>query len=86
MGFSISVNHTDSMGTKLNVNVVHKRFGRRVQQLRKQQHKTQEDLADEVGVSTVYMSHIERGERNTTLDKIAKIATALHVMIKELFP
>lgn len=46
---------------------------------------TQEDLADAIGVDRSYMGFVERGERNPTLDKIAKIAQALKIKLSELF-
>ena len=46
---------------------------------------TQEDLAFEIGVDRSYMGFIERGERNLTLETIAKIAKALSVSLSELF-
>ena len=56
---------------------IHKKFGARIQELRKKQGLTQEDLAAAIGVDRSYMGFVERGERNPTLDKIAKIAQAL---------
>lgn len=59
------------------VSPTHVKFGKRVQELRKQRGLTQEDLADLVGVDRSYMGFVERGERNPTLDKLVKIAKAL---------
>lgn len=73
------------MGTKLKTTELHKKFGKRVQELRKERGLTQEDLAGEVGVDRSYMGFVERGEKNATLDKIGKIASALHIRLKELF-
>lgn len=73
------------MGTKLKTTELHRKFGKRVQELRKERGLTQEDLADEVGVDRSYMGFVERGEKNATLDKIGKIAKALHIRLKELF-
>jgi len=64
---------------------VHRKFGVRIQKLRKKKGLTQEDLADEIGVDRSYMGFVERGERNPTLDKLAKIAKALQVKLSELF-
>jgi len=65
--------------------MLHKKFGQRVKELRKNKGLTQEDLAFAIGVDRSYMGFIERGERNPTLDKIGKIAKALKVSWKELF-
>ncbi len=73
------------MGTSLKTTDLHRKFGQRIQELRKDRNMTQEDLAGEVGVDRSYMGFLERGEKNATLDKIGKIAKALHVDLKELF-
>lgn len=73
------------MGTPLNTGIVQKKFGKGIQQLRKERGLTQEDLADLVGVDRSYMGFVERGERNPTLDKIIKIAKALKITLSELF-
>lgn len=64
---------------------VRKKFGKRVQKLRKERGLTQEKLAELIGVDRSYMGFIERGERNPTLDKISKITKALNVTLPELF-
>lgn len=73
------------MGTPLKTTDLHKQFGQRIQELRKERGMTQEDLAGEVGVDRSYMGFLERGEKNATLDKIGKISKALHIKLKELF-
>lgn len=73
------------MGTPLKTSKLHREFGARVQELRLSRGLTQEDLAEAVGVDRSYMGFIERGEKNATLDKIGKIAAALHVSLFELF-
>lgn len=67
------------------VSLIHKKFGKRIKQLRKKKGLSQEDLAFKIGVDRSYMGFVERGERNPTLDKIAKIAKALKVSLSELF-
>ena len=60
------------------LSVTHKKFGLKIQELRKTKKLTQEDLADLISVDRSYMGFVERGERNPTLDKIIKIARALN--------
>lgn len=67
------------------VSVTHLKFGKRIQELRKQRKLTQEDLADFINVDRSYMGFVERGERNPTLEKIIKIAKALNVSLVNLF-
>lgn len=73
------------MGTALKTTDLHRKFGQKIQTLRRERGLTQEDLADLVGVDRSYMGFLERGEKNATLDKIGKIAKALHIKLKELF-
>ena len=61
------------------------RFGQRVQELRKAQQLSQEQLADIAGVHRTYIGMIERAEKNITLRNISKIASALKIDIKDLF-
>lgn len=67
------------------VSITHVKFGKRIQELRKQKGLTQEDLADLIKVDRSYMGFVERGERNPTLDKIIKIAKSLGITLSELF-
>ena len=60
-------------------------FGQRVQELRKEQNLSQEQLAELAGVHRTYIGMIERAEKNITLCNIEKIAKALKIDIKKLF-
>ena len=60
-------------------------FGARIKQLRSEKGFTQEELADRVGVFRTYMSRIETGVGNPTLDMIHALADSLGVQIPELF-
>jgi len=46
---------------------------------------SQEELAFTCGLHRTYISDIERGTRNISIDNIQKIASALNVNPKELF-
>jgi transcriptional regulator with XRE-family HTH domain len=59
-------------------------FGRRVRELRKERGLSQVELAAKVGIDRSYMGFLERGERNPSLEVIAKIAEALSVTPDEL--
>lgn len=59
-------------------------FGKRVRELRKERELSQIDLAAKVGIDRSYMGFLERGERNPSLEVIAKIAEALDVTPDEL--
>lgn len=61
------------------------KVGRRIAEIRQQKQVTQEKLALEAGLNRAYVGHIERGERNPSIETIAKIANALKVELHEVF-
>lgn len=61
------------------------RFGQRVRQLRTELGLSQEAFADKCGLDRTYISGIERGVRNPTLEVIAVIADGLGIKICILF-
>ena len=60
------------------------RFGKNVQEYRKAQQLSQEQLAELAGVHRTYIGMIERAEKNITLCNIEKIAKALNISISKL--
>ncbi len=46
---------------------------------------SQEDLADELGTTTTYVSNLENARRNARIDYIGHIADTLGVSIEQLF-
>lgn len=62
------------------------RLARKIQKIRKQKGWTQEKLAEHIGVSTTYVGYIETGLRIPNLKMIYKIAHALDVKVKDIFP
>jgi transcriptional regulator with XRE-family HTH domain len=60
-------------------------FGERIRTLRQNRGLSQERLAELAGVHRTYLSSLERGERNVSLDNIYAIAQALGVSPAELF-
>ncbi len=61
------------------------RFGQRVKTLRLQAGLSQEAFADKCGLDRTYISGIERGVRNPTLEVIGVIADGLGIELKNLF-
>ena len=59
-------------------------FGDNVQKHRKEQHISQEKLAELASVHRTYIGMIERAEKNITLRNMEKIAKALNIHITEL--
>ena len=64
---------------------IQKGFGERLKQLRKQEDFSQEELAAKAGLHRTYISDIERGARNVSLQNIEKLANALGLKIKDIF-
>ncbi len=62
------------------------RLARKIHKIRKEKGWTQEKLAERVGVSTTYIGYIEIGARIPNLKMIYKIANALGVKVKDIFP
>ncbi len=62
-----------------------KLIGARIKTLRQARGISQEGLAEIISMNTKYISSIERGKANPTLDTTIAIADALKVDIAELF-
>ena len=60
-------------------------IGIRIKHLRQERGLSQEALSEKVGISSKYISSIERGKENPTLDIIIKLASALQVEIEDVF-
>ena len=61
------------------------RFGKTIRRLRTQQNIAQEAFADLCDLHRTYISDIELGKRNISLENIEKIATALGTNVSQLF-
>jgi transcriptional regulator with XRE-family HTH domain len=62
-----------------------KRLGRRLQRLRRLRGLTQEQLAERIDINPKYLSSVERGEENPTLDLFLRLAEGLQVELPALF-
>jgi transcriptional regulator with XRE-family HTH domain len=62
-----------------------KRVGVNVQRLRRAAELSQEELGDRADVHQTYLSQLEGGKRNPSVDVLERIARALKVDIAELF-
>ena len=63
---------------------IHRKFGDRVRDLRKATKMSQEELADHCGFARTYMSRIETGGANPSLDALHTLAVGLNVDLSEL--
>ncbi|MCT8347898.1 helix-turn-helix domain-containing protein [Photorhabdus temperata] len=66
-------------------NTIKSIFGQRVRYIRVTSGMSQEAFADKCGLDRTYISGIERGVRNPTLEVINVIANGLQIELKDLF-
>jgi transcriptional regulator with XRE-family HTH domain len=60
-------------------------FGERVRELRVAAGYKQDEFAERCGFARSYMSRIETGGANPSLDAVQTIASALKVAVRDLF-
>jgi transcriptional regulator with XRE-family HTH domain len=61
-------------------------FGLRVRALRSARGLSQESLAERAGLTTKFLSEIERAETNPSLTSVVQVAAALNVTLLDLVP
>ena len=61
------------------------KFGHRIRDLRRATGLSQEEFADKCGFARTYMSRIETGGANPSLDAVQTLSTALKISVGELF-
>lgn len=61
------------------------KIGETIIAIRKEQEISQENLALEAGIGRHYMSDIENGKRNISIDIIERICTRFEMPISEFF-
>lgn len=64
---------------------IKQRFGLAVKRRRHELNISQEELADRAGLHRTYISDIERGTRNVSLEGIEKLVDALEISVSDLF-
>ncbi len=60
------------------------RFGIAVRLRRNELKISQEDFAERAGLHRTYISDLERGKRNVSLENVEKLAKALNLSISDL--
>jgi transcriptional regulator with XRE-family HTH domain len=60
------------------------RLGKAVKYRRKELEISQEELAERADLHRTYISDLERGKRNVSIENIEKLANALNLSISEL--
>ncbi len=61
------------------------RYGQAVRKIRLDQGISQEELADLCGLHRTYISDVELGKRNLSLENIERIAISLNKTLSEFF-
>lgn len=61
------------------------KFGKNLKHIRIELDLTQLELAEILDMSPNFIGMIERGERNTTVENVYKIARALNIKPEDLF-
>ena len=62
-----------------------RRFGELVRRLRQEMGYSQEEFSFRVGLHQTYVSSVERGERNVTIQTADRIAKALGTTLADIF-
>ena len=75
----------DRVDRKMQPDKLKASFGKRIRSLRRVRDLTQEQLAEEVGCSTEYISRIERGLVSPSFEIPSALPNALHVEAGALF-
>lgn len=70
---------------KIHIMTIQEKVGKAIIKLRKERGLSQETFAIESGIDRRYMSDIENGKRNISLDILERIAIQLKMSISELF-
>lgn len=60
-------------------------YGKAIRSIRQSKKISQEELAERCGLHRTYVSDIELGKRNVSLENIDKIARALQIKKSEVF-
>jgi len=64
---------------------VRRRVGLNLQRLRRDKGLSQEEIAHRASVHQTYLSGVEGGKRNPSIDVLGRVVAALGVDIEELF-
>jgi len=59
-------------------------FGLNVRRARRLKEISQEELAFQADISRTYLSEVERGERNISVDNMESLALALEIILPDL--
>lgn len=66
-------------------NTVEQMIGKRIKKLRKEKGYTQQQFSEIIGISTNYLSDVERGRSSVRLDKLVSMINALECSADDVF-
>ena len=66
------------------ITALKRRIGSRIRHRRDEAHISQEELAETAEMTATYLSQIENGKRNPSLEALFRIATALAMDLTKL--
>ena len=69
----------------MNNNDIRHKIGRRIKDLRAVRGISQEDFANQIGLSRSYFGEVETGKRNVAVINLEKIVQGLGVSFEEFF-
>lgn len=64
---------------------IKQKVGQRIKVLRAEKEMSQEEVANTADMERSFMTHIESGRRNISLDTLQRILTALDISFKDFF-
>lgn len=65
--------------------MIKEKVGRRIKELRTKQGLSQEEFAFKCDLDRTYITSLERGKRNISLENLEKIAKAFNMTLSEFF-
>ncbi len=71
--------------TKKTSLLIRQRFGKAIRRRRRELELSQDVLAEKAELHRTYISNLERGEINPTLENIVRLADALDISVARLF-
>jgi len=60
-------------------------IGERIAKLRKAQKLSQQKFSYEAEIERSYLTHVEKGRKNISIETLAKITNALGISLKDFF-
>ena len=65
--------------------MIKEKVGKRIKELRQQQSMSQEEFAFKCDLDRTYITSLERGKRNVSLENLEKIANAFNMTLSQFF-